>query len=110
MAVTFTDTGEYLQELGADRDNVRRGIVRLTMRGTPSTALAGAITHLSVESGARIDGGEIVRYRRHVGDLWGHENDADVKERAQLLVGELKTGIKALGLEVRAGLYDDLVG
>ena len=108
MAVTFTETGAYLQELGTDREHVRRGIVRLAKHATPVSALGGTINHLSVESAARIEGGELVRYRRYVGDLWGHSNDANVEQRAQELLAELEAGIHALGLEVRAGFYDEL--
>lgn len=108
MAVTFTETGEYLEELAADRDDVRRGIVRVTKHATPSSSLNGVITHVTVESAARIDGAELIRYRRYVGDLWGHRDDARVDERASELIAELEAGIKALGLEVRAGFYDAL--
>jgi hypothetical protein len=108
MAVLFTDTGEYLEELGTERDNVKRGIVRITKRAAPATGLGGVVTHVTVESAARIDGGDLVRFRGYVGDLWGHANDAAVQERATALAAEVEAGVKALGLEVRAGLFEEL--
>jgi hypothetical protein len=106
MPVLFTDPTEYLEELATERDNVRRGIVRITKRAAP--ALDGAITRVSVESAARIEGGDLLRFRGHVGDLWGHRNDAAVQRRATELVAEIDAGVKNLGLEVRAGIFEEL--
>jgi hypothetical protein len=106
--VLFTDTSEYLEELAAERDNVKRGIVRITQCATPAKGLAGAVSHATVESAARIDGGDLVRFRGYVGDLWGHANDAAVLQRASELTAEIEAGVKAIGLEVRAGLFEEL--
>jgi hypothetical protein len=108
MAVLFTATGEYLEELGTERDNIKSGIVRITKRAAPATGLAGAVSNVTVESAARIDGGDLVRFRGYVGDLWGHANDAAVQERATALAAEIEAGVKALGLELRAGLFEEL--
>jgi hypothetical protein len=66
--------------------------VRITKRATPATALAGAVTHVTVESSARIDGRDLVRSRGYVGDLWGHANDATVQRRASELAAEIEAG------------------
>jgi hypothetical protein len=107
MGVLFTDTSEHLEELATERDSVRRGIVRITKIARPAPGLAGAVTHVAVESAARIDGGDLVRFRGYVGDLWGYANDAAVQERASELAAEIEAGVEALGLEVRAGLFEE---
>jgi hypothetical protein len=108
MGVLFTDTSEYLEELASERDSVRRGMVRITKIARRAPGLGGAVTHVAVESAARIDGGDLVRFRGYVGDLWGHTNDAAVQECATALAAEIEAGVEALGLEVRAGLFEEL--
>ena len=49
-----------------------------------------------------------MRFRSDVGDLWGRANDAAVQERATALAAEIEAGVKALDLEVRAGLCEGL--
>jgi hypothetical protein len=107
MGVLFTDTTAYLEELASERDSVRRGLVRITKIARPAPGLAGAVTHVTVESAARIAGGDLVRFRGYVGDLWGHANDAAVQQRAGELAAEIEAGVKELGREVRAGLFEE---
>ena len=101
----FTEPSEYLAELERDRALIERGIVRVTKTGRPDAT--GALTHVSVEAAAIIDG-RLCRLSSYCGALWGIANtDEPVQQRASRIVKDLEDKLLEIGLEVRAGLWDD---
>jgi hypothetical protein len=104
--VVFTEPNEFVAEISRDhtRGLVERGIVRVTKVGRP--AMNGTITRVTVEAAAIVDS-RCVRLRCVCGDLWGLDGDEQVQQRASELVRELESELLDIGLEPRAGLYDD---
>jgi hypothetical protein len=103
--VMFTEPCEFVAELARDhaRGLVECGIVRVTKVGR--LAMNGTITRVTVEAAAIVDS-RCVRLRVVCGDLWGIHGDL-VQQRATELVRELESELLDIGLELRAGLYDD---
>jgi hypothetical protein len=67
---------------------------------------------VTVESAARIDGGDPVRLRGYVGDLWGHANDTPTTLRCRNAPPpwppRSKPTSRRSALEVRAGMFEEL--
>jgi hypothetical protein len=104
--VMFTEPNEFVAEISRDhaRGLVERGIVRVNKVGR--LAMNGTITRVTVEAAAIVDT-RCVRLRCVCGDLWGLDGDEQVQQRASELVRELESEPLDIGLEPRAGLYDD---
>jgi hypothetical protein len=105
LRVRFSDANEFLAELGADRELVERGIVRVTTRRRPIHS--GAVIRLELVAGAIVEGRPVL-FERLAGDLWGHADDDGVTKAAQRDLDALEAGIVDLGLEVRPGLLEEV--
>jgi hypothetical protein len=101
----YTQPDEFLRDLEADKDDVERGIVRLTTVRRPSGP-NGALTRISVEAGAIIEGRPVL-LEHTVGELWDHHtNDSEVKVRTTEVVEAIAAGVADLGLQLRAGVFE----
>jgi hypothetical protein len=107
VSVTLTQIGEFMAELDRDLTQLGRPIVRVSKVTRPT--MGSTLTAVSVEAGYVV-AGEVVRLRLYAGSLWGVENtDAETQDRATALLREIEDGIADRGLQVRAGLYDEIV-
>ena len=107
VSVTFTQIGEFFAELDRDLTQLGRPLVRVSKVTRPT--MGSTLTAVSVEAGYVV-GEEIIRLRTFAGSLWGVETtDADTQDRATALMREVEDGIADRGLQVRAGLYDEIV-
>ena len=87
IGVSFNDPEEFLTELRQDRDRLDRAILRVTATVT-------------------IDG-MLVKLDHRVGDAFaGDEKANGLMTKTQALLEKLTGTGKALGLEVRAGVYE----
>lgn len=108
VAATLTEIGEFLSELDRDVPHLDRPLVRVSKVGRPVEG--AALTAVSVEAGY-VAHGEIVRLRIYCGYLWGlDEQDLETQDKATSTMREIEDGIATRGLQVRAGLYDEIVG
>lgn len=111
VAVKFNAVEEFCDELEKEASEMPRKIVRLT-NSTRLSPLSPSIKHLSVIATFLITlpSGQhgIVRLERYCGDLWGMGRDAKVLEEAERLAGVVSATCKKLGLEVRAGVLEDV--
>lgn len=109
MAATaiLNDLDEFLAEVDGDREEgqIARRIVRVT-KVMYAAVEGAAVTRVRVEAAYRA-GGEIVRFRNVVGDLWRHDKDKEVEDAAAALIARLEEALDARGLKVRAGFYED---
>lgn len=112
MNVLFSDLGEYVQELDRDPNAVARGLVRVTQSFRPILHLS--VTRVAVVATAKVASSapdretidyDLVRFERHLGDLWGTAQDADVRERAAALITEITAKLEECGFTVLAGEY-----
>lgn len=106
MAATarFTELDEFLEEIDADGGLVEREIIRATKSYVPHPSGAG-VHIVMVEAGYRV-GGEIVRLKVRVGELWGTGADEEINQTANELLDKLKAAVAERGLELRGGLYE----
>lgn len=102
IAVAFNDPEEYLAEISRDRDRIDRQILRVTVRrryGEPFVTVTVVAT-VTVE-------GTLVKLEHRVGDAFaGDEKTNGLSVKTQALLDKLTDAGKALGLEVRAGVYE----
>lgn len=110
VVARFTEVDEYIGELRGEHARsahaIDRGIVRvskLARAGGPG----GMLTNVTVHAGAFVRG-RLVVLERFVGQLWGSgaPGDDEVQDRASEVVAELTAGLRDVGLEVRAGLFE----
>jgi len=119
IEVKFNSPGEFVRELEADRHLVDRGIVRLTYESrmmkdlhnyhhilVVGTALVSHTQWLSREPDKLVPlvQDTILRLETYCGDDFN--SDHRFPERAKQVMKELEEGIKGLGLEVRAGVFE----
>ncbi len=105
IAALFTDGDDYLTELDQDKELIERGIVRVQR----ATRLAhdGAGSEAFIESSAIVDG-RLVRLRQPCGTLWGFgDSDQQVHDRVREDLFWLGGELRKLGLDVRAGLWQE---
>jgi hypothetical protein len=103
----YTQPDEFAHDLIADKDDVERGVVRLTKTARPAGPAGAALTRVSVEAGA-IVAGRLLILRVVCGDLWGQgPEDEKVQARATELVSALEEQLSTAGFELRAGLFTD---
>jgi hypothetical protein len=102
MKVTFHDAGEFLDEIRTDRGLIDRGILRLTVRrryGSPFVSVAVVATAAVA--------GVVVTLQHHVGETFaGDEKATGLSAKTQAILDQVADEAKALGLEVRAGVYE----
>lgn len=100
--VIFNDPDEFLEELRRDRDRVDRQILRLTVRrryGEPFVVV-------SVVATARVEG-MLVKLEHRVGEAFaGDEKANGLAAKTRLVLDKVSDAAKALGLDVRAGVYE----
>lgn len=118
--VKFNDLVEFLEEIGKTLPASK--IVRVTNLYTASS-ISPSIKLLSVVATARVEflqesGGtreEIIRLDRFVGDFWALEKPTESEaatqrillEKAKAIQQKIEEYCTKIGLEVRAGIYDD---
>jgi len=107
MLVKFNDLNEFLAEMEKDRDEITRGIVRVTTLREQSKAPSFPFLFYTVIATYR-RGDEIVRLDRFCGNYWpkveskgNEETERNIKDAYKALDEK----IKELGLEMRAGVY-----
>lgn len=102
IAVAFNDPDEFLAEIGRDHDRIDRQILRVTVRrryGEPFVTV-------SVVATATV-AGILVRLDHRVGEAFaGAEKATGLGAKTQALLDKLTTAAAALGLDVRAGVYE----
>lgn len=103
--VIFNALEEFLKELETDKDLVERKIVRLTNLYQQST-MTPVIRHLFVVATYKAVR-EIVEFKQFCGDLWNMEQDKKTTEKGIGLQKQVEEVCKRLGLEVRAGMYQE---
>lgn len=105
MTIKFNSTDEYEEELVKNAPNVHGKILRITKRAQ----FTSMSRRLFVTATHRV-GDEIIRLDRYVGELVGSKiPDAPVYRQADAIMNALENTAKKLGIEVRAGMYDDKV-
>jgi hypothetical protein len=111
MRVRFNDVDEFVKDLERDALGVANMRARLTTMETRSQS----VRCVWVIAGAKVLSGvpghddyDLVEYRRHVGDLWGHPDDSLVAERANAIVAELREGLEQSGFVVAGGMYEEV--
>ena len=104
--VKFTEVEEFLEELGKDAPQIDRRIVRTTFL-FESSAISPKISHVLVIATYTI-AGQIVRFERYCGDLWGLNETADqaIKDTGEKCQKEIEEACQRLGLERRAGVIE----
>lgn len=106
-AVRFHDLEAFTGELKADRDLVERGLVRVAFRRRPILRGGHGPELLTMVAGA-IVAGRYVRLELAIGELWGFDADKGVRDQAETAEAELRNHVEALGLELRAGVIEEL--
>ncbi|MDQ6807549.1 MAG: hypothetical protein M3065_21945 [Actinomycetota bacterium] len=106
----YTQPDEFVHDLIADKDDVDRGVVRLTKTARPAGPAGASLTRVSVEAGA-IVGGRLLTLRVLCGDLWGQGvEDEKVQAHATELIRVLEEQLSGAGFNLRAGLFTDPEG
>lgn len=104
--VKFNSVEEFLEELEKERGNIRLNIVRLTNVWSPIPNLA-PIRALSVVATAKVKE-DIIRLNRYCGQIWDIEHtDKDTYDRAEAVHKRIEEAAEKLGLEVRAGVWEE---
>ena len=103
LVARFTDPREFVEELARDVDIVERKIVRVSKVARP--AMEGTVTRVSVNAGAIVADRPVI-LETLIGDLWGFADDAKVQAAATAAVDELEHALQAIGLQVRAGMWE----
>jgi hypothetical protein len=102
ITVRFNDPEEFAAELA--REKPSNGLLRLTQQFERSK-MSPYIAYVSV-LGSFLRDGEIVSLRRYCGDHW-QNGDRKALDRAQDVMRDLEDVAKRLGIEVRAGVYEE---
>jgi hypothetical protein len=102
VRVKFNDLAEFLEEVRKDRDRIDRGILRLTVR----RRYAQPFVHVAVVATAVV-GSTVVHLEHRIGEAFFGDEKADgLSARTQAALDNLTEAGKALGLEVRAGVFE----
>lgn len=100
--VNFNDPDEFLEEVRKDTDRIERRILRLTVR----RRYAQPFVHVAVVATAVV-GNTVVHLEHRIGEaFFGDENADGLTTKTQAALDKLTEAAKALGLEVRAGVYE----
>ncbi len=103
MTVRFNATDEYLAELAQNVERMPVKILRVTKR---ARMIPGS-ERMFVTATHRI-GDEIIRLDRYIGMLKGVKAEDDpLYRKAEAVINSLEKTAKELGLEFRAGMYDE---
>lgn len=104
--VKFTSVLEFLEELEKEKGNIRLKIVRLTNLFSPIPNLA-PIKSLTVVATAKVKE-DIVHLNRYCGQIWDiDKTDSETYKRAEAVHKQIEEVAKRLGLEVRAGVWEE---
>lgn len=102
ITVSFNDPDEFLAELGRDLERIDRKILRVTVRrryGQPFVTVAVLAT-------AAV-GGTLVKLEHRVGECFaGDERATGLANKTQTALDRLTVAATALGLDVRAGVFE----
>src|SRR5262252_8263153 len=101
IAVRFNDPGEFADELRAGVPEMR--ILRLTKQFQMTQF---AFRHLYAIA-TFLRKGEIIRLEHYCGQIWGIEFDRKFLHKADAILDDLTKIAEELGLEVRAGVYEE---
>lgn len=105
IVARYTEPDEFMHDLACDVDDVERRVVRLTKMAR-SAGPGGSLTRVTVCAGAVV-GGRLVKLESYIGDLWGSAADDKVQAQATQLVKDLEERIADLGLQLRAGFFEE---
>lgn len=104
--VKFNSVEEFLDELKKERGNTRLNILRLTNLFSPIPNL-GPIRSLTVVATFKLRE-DIVCLNRYCGQLWDMEDqDKETYQRAEAIHKQIEEAAKPLGIEVRAGIWEE---
>lgn len=95
--VVFTELGEFVGEAKRDAEAIDRQVCRVTKRMERRGSAPG-VSAVTVEAGFTVKG-EVVRFCRYVGDLWGLDTDEEVERRGNEVQERLGEELEELGLE-----------
>jgi hypothetical protein len=102
LTISFHDPDEYLSELRRDHERIDRRILRVTVRrryGEPFITIS-VIATAAVE-------GTIVKLEHRIGEAFaGDENSNGLSTKTQVVLDKLTEAGKALGLDVRSGVFE----
>ncbi len=102
LTVSFHDPDEYISELRRDHERIDRRILRVTVRrryGEPFITI-------SVIATAAIEG-TIVKLEHRIGEAFaGDEKSNGLATKTQVVLDKLTEVGKALGLDVRSGVFE----
>jgi len=103
IRVKFSDVDEFLAELACDRSSVDRNIVRVAKRWRHDRTIP--IQHVQVLAGFLMNG-QAVALEKYVGEYYCHGGEK-VKEQADEIVAKIEAAVQDLGLECRAGVFEE---
>lgn len=103
IRVKFSDVDEFLAELVRDCGCVDRCIVRATMRWSMSRMIP--VQHVTVVAGY-VTGGTPVALEQYVGEYYRHGGEKS-KDQAVELMAKIEAKVKELGLDCRAGVFEE---
>ncbi len=113
IGIRFNIVKEFLEELkkeaqaGGEYGDVRDGIVRVTVSYVPSRVTPN-VSHVTILASFVTTRGHLVKLSHPVGELWGvGKGDEETRARASETLKALEDGIIALGLQVRAGTFEE---
>lgn len=108
ITVRFSDRDELMAELAKSKQEIDRGIVRVTNLLRPGR-LTPTVRTMSVVVTAAVRG-QLIRFERYMGQLWGQgfeDRDKIVADAGHKIVEKISAECAALGLDVRAGILED---
>ena len=101
-SVVFNDQEEFLTEIRQDRDRIERQILRLTVRrryGNPFVTISVVATVAIADTVVKLD--------QRVGEVFvGDEKAKGLEGKIEAILVKMTDAGKALGLDVRAGVYE----
>lgn len=105
ITVKFNEPDEFIDEIRREKDSLEGRILRITNQYRQSKSLP--LHYVSVIATA-LARGQIIRMEKYVGETAGMgEEDKKTVNRAGSVQDDLKTAAAEMGLEVRAGIYQD---
>lgn len=110
--VKFTSVEEFIDELNKEFEESAKGsirelnILRLTNLFSPIPNL-GPIRSLTVVATIKVRD-DIIRLNRYCGQIWDmKDTDKETYERAEAVHKQIEEAAKKLGIEIRAGIYEE---
>lgn len=104
--IQFTSVPAFLGELSKDRDLVDRGIVRLTTISSPAGPHGYYFLAIEVVATAKV-GDDLVVLKHYCGTVIAGSSQGEATRHETLAIEELKKGCAELGLEIRAGVFQE---